>query len=110
LQQDSLPIRHGLVLNDEDHLRAAIIQQLSCYLELEFAGIEQQFDIDFRDHFAHVFPVLEDYARDGLLAIHGDRVEISDKGVVFIRNICAAFDEYLPDICSSERPKFSRSV
>ena len=48
----ALPVFKGLVLNDDDKLRCAVITQLICHFSLSFEQIEQQYAIQFRDYFS----------------------------------------------------------
>lgn len=43
IQQGALPVFSGLVLNEDDRLRRAVITQLICHFSLSFRQIEQQY-------------------------------------------------------------------
>ena len=62
-----LATSRGLVCNADDRLRRAVIQQLICNFSLEFAEIEQQFNIDFQGYFGALWPQLQGMANDGLI-------------------------------------------
>ncbi len=79
----------GLALSDDDRLRAAIIERLMCDLALDldaFGGA---------DRFANELAALEPLAAQGLLAIDGARVTVTEPGRPYIRIAAAAFDAYL---------------
>lgn len=59
LQNEQLPLTTGLTLTRDDHIRRAVINQLSCHLELSFATIEQQYGVGFADYFATEMAELE---------------------------------------------------
>jgi oxygen-independent coproporphyrinogen-3 oxidase len=65
LGREQMPVKRGVVLNDDDKLRATTIQQLMCYDELRFSDIERQFDIAFADYFATELGLLQPLANDG---------------------------------------------
>lgn len=90
-----LPLKRGVILSEEDDLRRAVIKQLICQFELEFATIEKQFSVDFKTHFADALESLVPYEGDGLVEISEHRIQVTPKGGLLIRNICMAFDEYL---------------
>jgi oxygen-independent coproporphyrinogen-3 oxidase len=64
-----LATSRGLVCNADDRLRRAVIQQLICNFSLEFAEIEQAFNIDFQGYFGALWPQLQGMANDGLIKL-----------------------------------------
>jgi oxygen-independent coproporphyrinogen-3 oxidase len=94
LDADQLAVFRGLQLNDDDRLRRVVIMELICHFHLEFKAIEQQFGITFSEYFA---PELEDLGvmrEDGLLDLTSTGIQVRDKGILLIRNICMVFDIY----------------
>src|SRR5690606_33191582 len=67
LGNGQLATRRGLHCNTDDRLRRAVIQQLICHFELDFANIEQAYGVIFRNYFAALWPELEQLHRDGLI-------------------------------------------
>lgn len=124
LDDNQLPIVKGLVLNQEDLLRRDIIQQLSCYRQLDIAALEQRYQINFTEHFQSSVNALGQFERDGLIEWDGfSRFRITPAGSLLLRNICMVFDQYLElknlEIKSLEvnhmsrdarRPTFSRLI
>lgn len=90
-----LPIKRGVILTDEDDLRRAVIKQLICHLNLNFRAIERGFNIDFQTHFHTELEQLLPYVKDGLIVLSKDRIQVTNKGSLLIRNICMVFDAYL---------------
>ena len=83
------PIVKGLALSDEDRLRATMIERLMCDLALDldaFGGTER-----FSTELTELVPL----AGEGLLAIDGARITVTDSGRPFVRIAAAAFDTYL---------------
>ena len=95
IKQGSLPVFRGLVLNDDDRLRRAVITQLICHFSLSFRQIEQQYGIQFQDYFAAEVNVLQTMQNDGLLTMDDKGIQVLTAGRLLIRNICMAFDRYL---------------
>lgn len=90
-----LPLIRGLSLMDDDVLRREIIQQLSCHFKLDFAAIESAYPIQFNDYFSKELLELIPMQDDGLLSVSAQKIEVSPKGRMLIRNICMVFDEHL---------------
>ncbi|MCB1691379.1 MAG: oxygen-independent coproporphyrinogen III oxidase [Pseudomonadales bacterium] len=94
LDAGELPIAKGLDMTEEDRVRKAVIQALVCRLELRFAEIEQAFGIDFHKHFVVELMALAGLAADGLVQVEPDRIVVTERGRLLIRNVCMVFDEY----------------
>lgn len=90
-----LPVVRGLVMDDDDRLRRAVIGELMCFGRIWFPTIEQQYGIDFREYFAPALAKLAQAERDGLVVIGADRLEITDVGAMLLRIVAMAFDAYL---------------
>ncbi|MBI4478236.1 MAG: oxygen-independent coproporphyrinogen III oxidase, partial [Acidobacteria bacterium] len=109
LDAGRFPIERGLVLTPDDLIRRFVITQLMCNFRLEVAAVER-FGISFEHYFARELRALaEGPAAHGFLAIRPDRLEVTPRGRLFVRNICMEFDIYLRRK-TAERPVFSRTV
>ncbi len=95
LDRNVLPIMRGMELNDDDLVRRAIIQDLMCHFELDKETINTTYQIDFDQYFATELGELREYEREGLLNLTSERVGVTPKGRMLIRNICMVFDKYL---------------
>jgi len=95
IDKGQLPVFRGLKLNRDDELRRAVITQLICHFELTFAGINQQWNVDFKDYFKLELDQLQSMANDGLLEINDQGIYVTPGGQLLIRNICMVFDVYL---------------
>ncbi|CAM3742253.1 oxygen-independent coproporphyrinogen III oxidase [Rouxiella silvae] len=85
----------GLKMTDDDCLRRDVIKALICHFELNFTAVEQQYGIVFQDYFAEDLRLLKPLVEDGLAAIDADRIVVTARGRLLIRNICMCFDIYL---------------
>jgi len=108
LGDNQLPLQKGLVMTAEDLLRRDVIQQLTCYRELDIARIEAQYGIRFEQHFADALPALAQFAEDALIERDHQRLVITSTGSLLLRAICMVFDEYLGR--SGQAPRFSRVI
>ncbi len=108
LDRNELPVMRGIVLDHDDIVRREIIQALMCHFELDKQAFEREFKIEFDSYFAAEQPELEDYEREGLLELSPQRIIVTPKGRMLIRNICMVFDKYLRT--RTEHAKYSKVI
>lgn len=108
LDSGMLPTERGIVLDDEDRLRKAVIMELMNNLELRFGEIESLFGIDFKTHFARELQNLKHYENAGLLEIGDNFIKATNTGALLIRNIAMPFDAYLAKNLNQKR--FSKTI
>jgi oxygen-independent coproporphyrinogen-3 oxidase len=109
LEEGRLPVQRGYVLDDDDRLRRHIITQLMCNFHLDTAAVNAEFGIDFDGYFADALTQLVEPLDAGFVERHNGSLTVTDRGRLFVRNVCMAFDRYLPDAQQS-KPVFSRTV
>ncbi|MET1076422.1 MAG: oxygen-independent coproporphyrinogen III oxidase [Pseudomonas sp.] len=107
LDEGQLATRRGVLCSPDDAIRRAVIQQLICQFSLQFARIEAAFAIDFKGYFVELWPALQGMARDGLLELKPDGIEIRPQGRLLVRSVCMLFDRYLTE---QTRERFSRVI
>lgn len=95
LDRGELPIVRGLVPDEEDRLRRAVIQQILCRAWLDFQEIEQAFEINFAGHFAWELEAMKPLEQDELIRLGERGVEILPLGRLLLRNIAMVFDARL---------------
>lgn len=88
-----LPVRRGYMLTDEDRLRAAIIEELMCYLDCDVAAVCRRHECD-PSVFAAEFEALSGYQGTGLVALQGHRVRLTSPHRMAIRVVAQIFDGY----------------
>nr|WP_298249502.1 oxygen-independent coproporphyrinogen III oxidase [uncultured Halomonas sp.] len=106
LQEGRLGVFRGYRLSDDDRLRRDVINALMCHNRIDFAAIEAEHGIVFRDYFADALSELQEMADDGLLAIHEAEIELLPAGRLMMRNAAMAFDAYL----AHSKGRYSRTV
>lgn len=96
-----LPIVKGHRLTADDVARRAAIEGLMCTLELPYTLL--------RPLAAAGDPLepLRPFADEGFLTFGRDRVQVTDLGRYFLRNLCMALDAYA---APEGTPRFSRTV
>ena len=92
LDEGRLPVFRGMRLDEDDQLRADLIQQLMCQGEIPMAALERRYGIDFAAYFADALAKLQPLAEDGLVRIEADRITVTSRGRMLLRNIAMCFD------------------
>src|SRR5690606_20270549 len=112
IDEGRLPVFRGMQLEEDDVIRADLIQQLMCQSEVPKGALERRHAIVFSEYFAEGLEKLKPLEEDGLVRIDADRIKVTALGRLLLRNIAMCFDRYLtpapadPDI----RPRFSRAI
>ncbi len=89
-----LAVTKGLALDDDDRLRAEVIERLMCDLAVDLETVCARHG-RVADCLAPSLASLAPLIDDGLVEISGNRVRVPDRGRPFLRLACAAFDAYL---------------
>jgi len=102
----------GMRLQEDDLLRADLIQQLMCQGEIPVAALERRYAIDFEDYFAGELEKLGPLVDDGLVRREAGRIVATTRGRLLLRNIAMCFDRYLdqPNGETPSAPRFSRAI
>lgn len=109
LESGQLPTERGLRITQEDKLHRDAITRIMCDLELDKTSFGNTWGINFDRYFANALEELKDMQVDGLVDLKSDKVYITEKGRLFLRNIAMTFDSYLHQQ-SAEKPRYSRTV
>ena len=93
LAENRLPTARGIETNDEDHQVRAVIERLMCDLavDLECLGPPSAVSADMTEA---AIRALDPLIRDGLVRCDGHKVEATELGSNYIRNIAACFDPH----------------
>ena len=95
IEAGRLPVFQGIELSWDDEIRRDVITRLICNFALDFARVEQAWDIEFTDYFDAALRKLGPMQDDGLLELDEWHIRVLPKGRLLIRNICMVFDAYL---------------
>ena len=104
---DRLPVEKGVVIDDDDLIRKAVIMALICHFKLEFAKVDERFGIEFTHYFKNELGHLRQFEEDDLLEVTSDGIYVNDKGRLLIRNICMSFDRHLKQVAGQ---RFSKAI
>ena len=103
-----LAITKGIEVDDDDRLRALIIQELMCHDRFDIRQFERTHRIDFAGYFTSELSRLQALHEDELIVLNCDSIRITPKGRLLLRSIAMIFDRYLPAISSDNR--FSHAI
>jgi len=109
IDQGHLPVWRGMRLEEDDVIRADVIQQLMCHGALDYRDLGRRHVIDFTAYFADALARLRPLADDGLVELAADGLRATSHGRLLLRIIAMCFDRYLPTAAAST-PRFSRTV
>jgi oxygen-independent coproporphyrinogen-3 oxidase len=108
IERGELPIVKGLIVDDDDLIRAAVIQDLMCYDRLSFDDFSAKHGIDFRDYFKDEIAKLDVLEKDGLIKLSDAGIDITPSGRLLLRNIAMTFDRYI-DLEENDS-RFSKAI
>jgi oxygen-independent coproporphyrinogen-3 oxidase len=108
LDGERLPVCKGMAVDDDDVMRADIIQCLMCYDRLDFADFDQRYGITCTSYFAQEINRLLPMAEDGLVELRDDGIVVTKRGRLLMRNIAMTFDRHLGQSTNPER--YSKAI
>ena len=108
IENGQMPIRKGIAVDDDDLLRADVIQALMCYDQLLFDEFGKDHGIDFARYFAAEIERLQPLADDGLIELSASGVVITESGRLLLRSIAMVFDRYVDQAQNDNR--FSKAI
>lgn len=86
VEAGEIPVIKGHILNDEDLVVRRHILNLMCQLETTFDMSNSFPELE------HAFGMLKEMEKDELVEIHDHRIQITEKGRAFTRNVAMVFD------------------
>ena len=90
-----LPIARGMLLGEDDRLRAELIQQVMCRGEIDEYEFGRRHGLVFSERFAAELERVAPLARDGLVERSGGVLRVTPRGRLLLRVVAMAFDAYL---------------
>jgi len=108
LDAGRLPVARGLLLDEDDLIRRALIGELMCHGELDTAEFGARHRLVFAEYFAAELARLRPLADDGLVALDGAAIRVTPRGRLLLRSIAMCFDAYLGD--GSAPARYSRTI
>src|SRR5699024_478229 len=71
------PPAFGLHCDTDMQIKRSVIQALTCQFSVDFASIEEQYSINFKDYFQPIWSQLETMHSDGLLELSNTAIHIT---------------------------------
>ncbi len=107
-----IPVVRGVGLDADDQLRGHVIRRLLCDGELEWAAVDERYDIHFEDYFAAQIDTLDgpDYAELVAVDRQARKLIATPLGCNLIRNVAMVFDRYLAAKMAAGKPAFSLTL
>ncbi len=107
IAKDHLAASRGVALSADDRLRRAVIESIMCELEVDLLAQAGAFGADPAPLLADA-QALAGFQADGLVTWDGTRIEVTEAGRPFVRNVAALFDSYLKQ--QTEAPRHAVAV
>ncbi len=104
-----VPFERGVILNDDDFLRKAVIMELMANFHIDIKRVEREHNINFKEYFSNELEDLNEFVESGLVNISDDEVKVSRTGTLLIRNIAMPFDSYMKKYIKSKK-SFSKTL
>jgi oxygen-independent coproporphyrinogen-3 oxidase len=101
LEQGALPVVRGYALSDDDQRRRDVIMQLFCRLDVDTDAFARAYGAGFDDAFHEELARLVPLERDGLVRREEGHVRVTYEGQLFLRNVAAVFDAFLPKVAAA---------
>ena len=105
-----LPVWRGMYMDEDDVIRADLIQALMCHGALDFRAFEQHHMIDFGAYFSESLARLKPLQDDGLVELDEGGLRATSRGRLLLRIIAMCFDRDLTPAADSAQPRYSRTV
>lgn len=107
---DHLPVARGVARTADDHLRGKVIERLMCDMGVDLAQMEAGLDV-----FTPELEGLAPFVQDGLVTVTGAKVQMTEKGRPFVRNVAALFDTHRKTLAQTsvgqpDQQRFSRAI
>jgi len=103
-----LAVTKGAIVDDDDLIRADVIQAIMCQDGLAFDTFDAEHGTEFRSYFADELGRLQPLAEDGLVEVDTGEIRVTPKGRLLLRNVAMIFDRYLSSAANDGR--FSRAI
>jgi oxygen-independent coproporphyrinogen-3 oxidase len=108
IHHQELAVTLGYELSPDDLIRRQVISRFMCDFEIDKTIIEKQLPKRFDAYFSDSLERLRQFIDDGLVTMDQDKIRVTARGRLFVRNICMAFDVYLKP--KTDKPLYSRTV
>ena len=94
LSDGRFPTIRGYTLTLDNMIRREVMFSVLSYYDVQYEYFERKYGIQFREYFRRALSSegIEELVRDGIVVVSDNRIEATDLGKFFLRNICYVFD------------------
>jgi oxygen-independent coproporphyrinogen-3 oxidase len=110
LEAGRLPVWRGRTLDDDDVVRADVIQQLMCQGRIDISSVERGHGIEFDSYFAAAVERLQPLIGDGVVRVGASEIIATARGRLLLRVIAMCFDRYLEPQQPHAGGRFSKVI
>jgi oxygen-independent coproporphyrinogen-3 oxidase len=107
LESGRMPTWRGMHLNEDDVIRADLIQRWMCQGQINIQQFEHHHNICFQTYFNKDLVKLQGLVNDGLVTVSRTQLKATSRGRLLLRIIAACFDHYLSE---SSVATFSKAI
>lgn len=94
VDKGQFPVFRGHKLSQDDIIRRDIIRKFRNFFAVNYADIEEKYNINFPEYFNSELKSLRKLANDGILNYSDKAIEITESGREFTLHVCRSFDKY----------------
>jgi oxygen-independent coproporphyrinogen-3 oxidase len=102
IDRGTLPNQRGVHLDQDDSIRADVIQQIMCHGLIDIEALQARYDIAFQDYFAPELERLCTLRDDGLVEMTQVQIRLTRAGQLMMRAVAMAFDAYLSPVIAPQ--------
>ena len=108
VEKGDLPVERGYTLSNEQIYIRELINRLMCNKKINLAGIAEEFHLsltELKKIISFDENILKGFEKDGLIQYKSEELQVTETGILFIRNIAASFDrEYKEKVQTYSKP------
>lgn len=105
-----LPPAFGLHCDTDMQIRRSVIQALTCQFSVNFADIERDYHISFKEYFRDLWSLLEKMHADGLLELTDTAINMTQQGRLLTAAVCQAFIAKKVTLSAAPQPVLFRKA
>lgn len=110
LDNGRLPVVRGIVLDNDDVIRRAAINELMCHGMLDMHSFGGRHGIVFADYFVAELDRMRQLVADALVEMDSRMLRVTARGRFLMRNVAMCFDAYLREEMQAPQPRYARSI
>lgn len=111
VEAGELPVLRGVARTPDDEVRRTVIHEMMCNFRVDIPTVEKEHGIAFAEFFKEELERLKEHEAEGLVAVTPERIDVTPRGELFVRNLGMCFDRYWHERHKdSDKTPFSRTV